>query len=200
MRSLRWTLATAVGFALGGVALHSPGASAVGASYLEWDVSAAAFGAGLGGIVGIATGVLQMLALRARRWHALAAAVVAVGVAHALADGAPAIWGVGGVAAISALVATAAAAWALSMRAWRWIAVSAFAWWAGWLAGVAVAGWLGLSGGATPDVWAAEHAVIAGILGLAWGGATSPRARRVLGGGVALRPAGWETDGWTVRP
>ena len=42
--TLRWTLATTAGFALGGVALHSPGASGVGTSYLEFDVSAAAFG------------------------------------------------------------------------------------------------------------------------------------------------------------
>jgi hypothetical protein len=62
VRSLRWTLATAGGFALGGIALHSPGASAIGASYLEWDVSAAVFGGILGSVVGAITGLLQMLA------------------------------------------------------------------------------------------------------------------------------------------
>jgi hypothetical protein len=179
--SLRWTLATAGGFALGGAALHSPGAPAVGASYLEWDVSASAFGAILGGIVGVITALLQMLALGVRSWRLVGASVVAVGVAHALADGAPAAWGVGVAAAMSGLCAAAALAWALRTRAWRWIIASAFTWWAGWLLGVAVAVGLGLSGGTTPAAWATEHAVIAGILGLAWGSSTSPDAHRVLG-------------------
>lgn len=165
---------------LGGVALHSPGASAVGASYLEWDVSAAVFGAILGSVVGVITALLQMVALGVRSWRLVAASVVAVAVAHALADGAPAAWGVAVVAAISGICAAAALAWALRTRAWRWIIASAFAWWAGWLLGVAITIGLGLSGGTTPDVWATEHAVIAGILGLAWGSATSPDARRLL--------------------
>ncbi|MDQ2913126.1 MAG: hypothetical protein M3T56_07700, partial [Chloroflexota bacterium] len=169
MRSLRWTLATAGGFALGGFAFHSPGASAVGAFYLDWDVSAAAFGAILGSIVGLITALLQMLALGVRNWRLVAASVVAVAVAHALADGAPAGWGVGGVAAISGVSAAVVLAWALRTRAWRWIIASAFAWWAGWLLGVAIAVGLGLSGGTTPDKWVTEHVVIAGILGLAWG-------------------------------
>jgi hypothetical protein len=180
VRSLRWTLATAGGFALGGAALHSPGASAVGAFYLDWDVSAAAFGAILGSIVGVITALLQMVALRIRSWRLVAAAVAAVAVAHALADGAPAAWGVGVVAAISGLAAAAALAWALRTRAWRWIVASAFAWWAGWLLGVAIAAGLRLSGGTTPTAWMIEHVVIAGVLGLAWGSATSPGARRLL--------------------
>lgn len=182
MRSARWTLATAGGFALGGVALHSPGASAVGESYLEWGVSAAAFGAILGSIVGIGTALLQMLALRVRSWRLAAASLVAVAVAHALADGAPAAWGVGVVAGISGACAAAALAWALRTRAWRWIIASALAWWAGWSLGVATAVGLGLAGGTTPAAWATEHAVIAGVLGLAWGSATSPYGRRVLEG------------------
>lgn len=180
MRSLRWTLATAGGFALGGAALHSPGASAVGASYLAWDVSAAAFGAILGSIVGVITALLQMLALGVRSWRLAAASVIAVAVAHALADGEPAAWGVGVTAAISGLCAAAALAWVLRTRARRWIIASAFAWWAGWLLGVAIAVGLGLSGGTTPGAWATEHAVIAGILGLFWGATTSPVARRAL--------------------
>jgi len=182
VRSLRWTLATAGGFALGGVALHSPGASAVGESYFEWGVSAAAFGAILGSLVGIITALLQMLALRVRSWRLVAASVVAVAVAHALADGAPAAWGVGVVAGISGLFAAAALAWALRTRAWRWIIASALAWWAGWSLGIAVAVGLGLSGGTTPAAWATEHAVIAGILGLAWG----------AGGSVLLRQSSGE--------
>jgi hypothetical protein len=180
VRSLRWTLATAGGFALGGIALHSPGASAIGASYLEWDVSASIFGAILGSIVGAITGVLQMLALGFRSWRLFAASVVAVAVAHALADGAPAAWSVPVVAAISGLSAAIVLAWALRARAWRWIIASAFAWWAGWMLGVAIAAWLDLSGGTTPGAWATEHAVIALVLGFAWGIATSPDARRLL--------------------
>jgi hypothetical protein len=180
VRSLRWTVATAGGFVLGGVALHSPGASAIGATYLEWDVSAAAIGAILGSIVGAITALLQMLALGVRSRRLVVASVIAVAVAHALADGAPAAWGVGEVAAISGLCAAAALAWALRTRSWQWIIASAFAWWAGWSLGVAIAAGLKLSNGTTPDAWATEHGVIAGILGLAWGGATSPNARRVL--------------------
>src|SRR5438093_35290 len=180
VRSARWTLATAGGFVLGGVALHSPGASAIGASYLEWDVSAAALGAILGSIVGVITALLQMLALGVRSWRLVVASVIAVAVAHALADGAPAAWGGGVAAAISGLCAAAALAWAFRTPSWQLIIASAFAWWAGWLVGVGVAGALGLSGGSTPAAWATEHAVIAGILGLTWGSATSPDGRRVL--------------------
>jgi hypothetical protein len=180
VRSLGWTFATASGFALGGIALHSPGASAIGASYLDWDVSAAVFGAILGSIVGAITGLLQMLALGLRSWRLVAASVIAVAIAHALADGAPAVWSVPVVAAISGLCAALVLAWAVRTRAWRWITVSAFAWWAGWMLGVAVAGGLALSGGSTPGAWATEHAMIAVILGLVWGAATSPDARRAL--------------------
>ena len=183
MRSLGWTLATTVGFVLGGIALHAPGASGIGATYLDWDVSAAVFGAILGSVVGIITALLQMVALGRRSWRLLAATVVAVAVAHALADGAPAAWGVVGVAAISGLCAAAALALALRARAWRWVIASAFAWFAGWSLGVAFAGELRLSGGTTPGAWATEHAVIAGILGLAWGGVTSPAGRRLLADG-----------------
>ena len=190
MRSLRWTLATAGGFALGGAALHSPGASAIGASYLEWDVAAAVFGAILGSIVGIITALLQMLALGVRNWRLVVALVVAAAVAHALADGAPAAWGVGVVAALSGLCAAVVLAWTFRTRAWRWIVASAFGWWAGWMLGVAIAAGLGLSGGTTQAAWATEHAVIAGILGLAWGSATSPDARRLLEEKRFLRPVG----------
>ncbi len=190
VRSLRWTLATAGGFTLGGVALHSPGASAIGASYLEWDVSAAVFGAVLGGIVGVVTALLQLLALGVRSWRLVAASVVAVAVAHALADGAPAAWGVGVVAALSGICAAVVLAWALRTRAWRWIVAIALAWWAGWMLGVAIAVWLRLSGGTTPGAWAIEHAVIAIILGLAWGSTTSPDARRLLEESRLLRSVG----------
>jgi hypothetical protein len=180
VKSLGWTLATAIGFVLGGVALHSPGASAIGAFYLDWDVSAAVFGAILGSVVGIVTALLQMIALGVRSWRLVVASVIAVAVGHALADGAPAVWGVGVVAAISGLCAALAVAWALRTRAWRWIVASAFAWWAGWMLGAATAAALGITGGTTPAAWATEHAVIAGVLGLAWGSATSPDARRLL--------------------
>jgi len=178
--SVRWTLATTCGFVLGGVALHSPGASGIGASYLEWDVGAAVFGAILGSIVGVITGILQMIALGVRSWRLVTASVVAVAIAHALADGAPAVWGFGVVAAVSGLCAAAAVAWAFRTRAWQWIMAITVAWWAGWMLGVAIAVALGISGGTTPGAWAIEHAVIAGTLGLVWGSATSPDARRLL--------------------
>src|SRR5882762_5165298 len=130
---MRWTLATTCGFVLGGVALHSPGASGIGASYLEWDVGAAVFGAILGSFVGVITGILQMIALGVRSWRLVGASVAAVAVAHALADGAPAGWAFGVVSAVSGLCAAAAIAWAFRSRAWRWVITSAFAWWAGWM-------------------------------------------------------------------
>lgn len=183
MRSAGWTLATTVGFALGGAALHAPGASGVGAHYLDWDLTAAAFGAILGSVVGIVTALFQMVALGRRNRRLLAATVIAVAAAHGLADGAPAIWGVSGVAAISGLSAAAALAWALRTRAWKWVIASAFGWFAGWSLGVAIAGGLGLGRGSSPATWATEHAVIAGVLGLVWGSITSPAGRRLLADG-----------------
>jgi hypothetical protein len=106
--------------------------------------------------------------------------VIAIAVAHGLADGAPAASGAGVVAALSGLCAAAALAWAVGSRSLRWVVTSAVAWWAGWTGGVALAGAFGLSGGSTPAEWQAEHAVIAGILGLSWGGATSPAVRRLV--------------------
>lgn len=190
MKSARWTAATTAGFVLGGAGLHSPGASGIGAAFLEWDVSAAIFGAFLGAIVGSVTGLLQNIALGRRDLRVLVAMVVTVSVAHALADGAPAIWGVSGVAALSGIVAAIANAWAL--RTWdvRSLIAAFVAWWAGWMGGVALAGALGLTYGSTPEVWATEHVVIAAVLGLAFGTATSPAMRRILRSERALSSAG----------
>lgn len=190
MRSARWTAATTAGFVLGGAALHSPGASGVGAEYLAWDVFAAIFGAVLGGIVGGITGLLQNLALGHRDLRMLIAIVGTVAVAHALADGAPEIYGVPGVAALTGIVAAIANAWAA--RSWHApaIVVGLVAWWAGWMGGVVLAGALGLSRGSTPDVWATQHVVIAAVLGLAYGAATSPAMRRILRSERALSSAG----------
>ncbi len=190
MTSARWTLATGAGFALTGVALHSPGASAVGASFLQWDVSAALFGAFLGAIAGAFTGLLQLVALRARAMRLLVATTLGVAVAHALADGAPASWGVPLVAGLSGLFAASVYAWATRVGDVRLIAFVAIAWSIGWLAAVALAGSLGLSGGSDPSTWASEHAVIGAVLGLAFGAATAPATRRILGGRRALSSAG----------
>ena len=190
MRSARWTAATTAGFILGGAALHSPGASGIGAAFLDWDASAAIFGAVLGAIVGAITGLLQNIALGRRDLRVFVAMVVTVSVAHAVADGAPAIYGVLGVAVLSAIVAAIANAWV----AWIWdprvLVVALVGWWVGWMGGVALAGALGLSYGSTPDVWATEHVVIAGVLGLAFGAATSPAMRRILRSERALSSAG----------
>ena len=180
MRSIAWVIATTLGFILGGAALHSPGASAVGAEYLSWDVSAAVFGAVLGAVVGAITGALQNIALGARNVRVIVAMVVTVAAAHALADGAPNAWGVPAVAALSAIVAALAMTWASGTRTPRAIVAWTLAWWLGWEIGVALAGALGLSFGSTPDVWAQEHIVIAGMLGIVFGAATSPAMRRIL--------------------
>ena len=190
MRSARWIAATTAGFILGGAALHSPGASGVGGAFLNWDVSATIFGAILGAIVGAITGLLQNIALGHRDLRVFVGMVVTVTVAHALADGAPAMWGVPAVAALSGLGAAAANAWA--MRFWdvRSLAAALVAWWAGWTGGVALAGALGLSFGSTAQMWATEHIVIAAVLGLAFGSATSPAMRRILRSERALSSAG----------
>ena len=190
MRSGRWIAATTAGFALGGAALHSPGGSGVGAAFLEWDASAAIFGAFLGGIVGAITGVLQIVALGRRDLRVFVAMVVTVAIAHALVDGAPEILGVSGVAVMSGAVA--AIANASAARNWdpRSVVVALVGWWAGWMGGVALAGSLGLSYGSTQDVWAMEHLVIAAVLGLAFGSATSPAMRRILRSERALSSAG----------
>ena len=190
MRSSRWIVATSMGFALTGIALHSPGASAVGNAFLDWDISAAVFGAILGTIAGSVTGILQIVALRIRTLRVVAATAVAVAIAHALADGAPAVWGVPTVAALSGVTSSLAFAWAVRSREWRSLVLWAVAWCGGWLVATATAGGLGLSGGSDAAAWMTEHAVIGTILGLAWGAATSPATRRILGGERALSSAG----------
>ncbi|HET7700216.1 MAG TPA: hypothetical protein VFM06_05035 [Candidatus Limnocylindria bacterium] len=190
MTAARWIAATTLGFVLTGMALHSPGASSVGNAYYEWDMSAALFGAILGALAGLVTGGLRLLAIRARSLRLLLATVAAVAVGHALADGAPSVWGVPIVAALGGLAAAAAHAWATRERDVRLMALIALAWTAGWLGGVALAGALGLSGGADPGAWAAEHAVIAAAIGIAFGAATAPAARRILGGTRALSSVG----------
>ena len=190
MRSARWITATTAGFVLGGAALHSPGASGIGATFLEWDVSAAVFGAVLGAIVGSITGLLQNVALGRRDRRVVLAMVVTISVAHALADGAPEVWGVPVVAALSGVVAAIATAWAARLWDPRLLVVALVGWWAGWMGGVALAGALGLSFGSTPEVWATEHVVIAAVLGLAFGSATSPAMRRILRSERALSSAG----------
>ena len=170
--------------------MHSPGASGTGAAFLEWDRSAAIFGALLGTIVGSVTGLLQNVALGRRDLRVFVAMVVTVAIAHALADGAPEIWSVSGVAALSGVVAAIANAWAA--RSWYApaIVVAFVSWWAGWMGGVALAGALDLSYGSTPDTWATEHVVIAAVLGLTFGAATSPAMHRILRSERALSSAG----------
>ena len=188
--SVRWVVATAAGFVFGGVGLHSPGASGIGTSYLDADLSAAVFGAVLGVIVGGITGLLQLAAMRRRDARIPVASIIAVATAHALADGAPSIWGVAVVAAASGIVAALAFAWAMQSSDPRLLAAWAVSWMGGWLLGVSVAGAFGLSGSGEPSLWAAEHAVIASVLGIAWGAATSPAMRRILDTERALSSAG----------
>ena len=116
--------------------------------------------------------------------------VVTVAVAHALADGAPAMWGVPVVACLSGIVAGFAHAWATRLRDPRLIAAVAVAWTIGWLSAVALAGALRLSASYEPAVWMTEHAVIGAVLGLAFGFATSPAMRRILRSERALSSAG----------
>ena len=102
-------------------------------------------------------------------------------VAHALADGAPATWGVSVAAAISGAAAALAFAWAARWLDWRSVALMSFAWWAGWVGGVALLGVIApVLGYGTVD-----HVVIGAALGLSWGAATSPAARRLFRGARA---------------
>ena len=176
VRSLAWTAATAVGFVAGGTLLHSPGATGLGQFAFDWDVGAAVFGATLGAFVGAFTGFLQTRTTSEPAGRYIVAAVVAVATAHALADGAPATWGVSVAAAVSGAAAALAFAWATRWLDWRAVGLMALAWWAGWVGGVAVLGAIApVVGYETVD-----HQVIGAVLGLSWGAATSPATRSLL--------------------
>lgn len=186
MRSLAWIAATTIGFVVGGIALHSPGATGLGQYAFAWDIPATIVGAVFGTVVGAFTGFLQTKTIDGPRARFIIAAVVAVAVAHALADGAPATWGVSFAAAISGVAAALAFSWAARAMDWRAVATMCFAWWAGWIGGLAVLG------AVTPIVGygVVDHLVIGAVLGLSWGAATSPAMRRVFGERRALSSAG----------
>jgi hypothetical protein len=167
-----------IGFVAGGLALHSPGATELGQYPFAWDVSAAIAGAVFGAVVGAFTGFLQTRTIGAPAARFIVAAVVAVAVAHALADGAPATWGVPLAAAISGVAAALAFGWAARSLDPRALAMMAFAWWAGWVGGLALLGAIATAVGyGVVD----NHLVIGAALGLSWGAATSPAMRRFLG-------------------
>jgi hypothetical protein len=176
VKSLTWIAATTIGFVAGGIALHSPGAVSLGQYAFEWDLPAAVVGAVFGAIVGAFTGLLQARAVGGSSRFILAA-VGAVAVAHALADGAPATWGVSLAAAISGGAAAVAFAWAARWWDWRAVALTSVAWWAGWVGGVSVLGAI------APVVGyqVVDHPVIGAVLGLTWGAVTSPVMRRTFG-------------------
>jgi hypothetical protein len=172
-----------IGFVAGGITLHSPGAVGLGQYAFDWDPPAALIGAVFGAVVGAFTGFLQTRAVGESSARFIVAAIVAVAVAHALADGAPATWGVSLAAAINGVAAALAFAWAARSWAWRSVALMSIAWWAGWVGGVA------LLGAIAPVVGygQVDHLIISSVLGLSWGGATSPAVRRILGERRALR-------------
>ena len=176
MRSLAWTAATVVAFVGGGTLLHSPGAISLGQYAFDGDIGAAVFGAVLGAIVGAFTGFLQSRTTSEPPGRFIGAAVIAVAAAHALADGAPATWGVSVAAAISGIVAALAFAWAARWLDWRAVGLMTIAWWGGWVGGVA------LLGAIAPVVGyeAVDHQVIGAVLGLTWGAATSPVMRSLI--------------------
>jgi hypothetical protein len=178
VRSFAWIAATTLGFVVGGIALHSPGATGLGQYPFEWDLSAAVVGAMFGAVVGGFTGFLQTRTIGGPWGRFIIAAVVAVAVAHALADGAPATWGVSVAAAVSGAAAALAFAWAARSVDWPWIALMCLAWWAGWVGGVALLGAIApVLGYGTVD-----HLLIGAALGLSWGTATSPAVRRLFRG------------------
>lgn len=181
MRSLAWIAATVTGFVAGGQLLHSPGATGLGQYPFHWDVRAAVFGAVFGTVVGAFTGFLQTRTVGGPPARFIIAGAVAVAGAHALADGAPATWGVSFAAALSGAAAALAFAWAARWLDLRALAMMCFAWWAGWVGGLEVLGVI------APVVGAGvvDHLVIGAILGLSWGAATSPAMRRIFG----VRPA-----------
>ena len=161
---------------------RSPGAVSLGQYAFDWDPPAAAIGAVFGAVVGAFTGFLQTRAVGGSSVRFIVAAIVAVAVAHALADGAPATWGVSLAAAISGVAAALAFAWAAHSWDWRGVALMIFAWWAGWVGGVA------LLGAIAPVVGygSVDHLIISSVLGLSWGTATSPALRRIFGERRAL--------------
>jgi hypothetical protein len=182
VKSFAWIAATTIGFVVGGIALHSPGAVGLGQYAFDWDPPAALIGAVFGAVVGALTGFLQTRAAGGSSARFIVAAVVAVAVAHALADGAPATWGVSLAAVISGVAGALAFAWAARLWDWRTVALMSFAWWAGWVGGVALLGAIApVVGYGTVD-----HLIIGAALGLSWGAATSPAMLRIFGERNAL--------------
>lgn len=164
-----------LGFVAGGLALHSPGATGLGQYPFEWDPPAAVIGALFGAIVGAFTGLLQTRTVPGPPARLIIASTVAVAVAHALADGAPATWGVSLAAALSGAAAALAFSWAARWLDWRAVGLMSFAWWAGWVGGMAILG------AVAPVVGygVLDHLVISAVLGLCWGAATSPAVRGI---------------------
>jgi hypothetical protein len=178
VRSLAWIAATTIGFVAGGLALHSPGATELGQYPFAWDVSAAIVGAVFGAVVGAFTGFLQARTIGGPAARLIVAAIVGVAIAHALADGAPATWGVSLAAAISGVAAALAFGWAARSLDPRALALMSFAWWAGWVGSLAL---LGAIATAVGYGVVNDHLVIGAVLGLSWGTATSPAARTFVG-------------------
>ena len=165
---IRWVIATVLGLAVVGFALHFPGDGS------EWDPSAAASGAVLGAISGVIVGFFQWLLRTAPLRSAVLSMAVGIGFSHALGDtGAPLAFGVAPAALISALVLTGALALTYDERRPVALAASFVGWAGGLMAAVAASKALGLPLTEDPIGWATEHMVLGIITGLVWAGLTS---------------------------
>lgn len=170
-RDLGWAVATVIGLAIGGFALHFPG------SFGEptWQPAALVFGVILGAVNGVAVGAILWLALglpRSTGRGLLVWMAIGIGATHGLHDGAPAGLGAPLVALLSGAAFAAAYAGAMSDRRPRIVGVVGLGWAVGLMFAVSVGGALGLPWSETPIGWSTDHAVDGIVVGSVWAVAT----------------------------
>jgi hypothetical protein len=159
MRAVAWGLLTVGGLAVGGFAFHFPGSASA-----SWDMSALVFGTLLGGLNGLAVGLLQATSLRgavSRPGRHVWTMGVIVGATHGAYDGSrdPGLLLQLG----SGIVAAGAVRLLIGERRPRVLCGVAI----GWAVGLVVASWvtpaLGMPWSETPIGWSMEH-LVAGVV------------------------------------
>lgn len=166
-----WVGSTTVGLAVGGFVFHFAGSFGDATS---WQAGAMVFGGIIGAITGLAVGVVQWAALGLRRREGtrlLGWLAVAIGVTHALNDGAPVSLGIVLVSILAGLAVALSYASIFDGR--RLAFVVGAGWTAGLIAADVTSRWLGLPWEQTPVGWSTDHAIDGVVVGLVWGALTA---------------------------